>query len=255
MPDLAAKASELDSFDVVQGLVIRGGIDVEVLNAISLHGHLVESWPMDAVTAKSSVTALTSHWCSWGLPQFAQFDNETRFQGAHHHKDSVGRVVRLCLSLEVVPVFAPPREHGFQAAVESYNGLWQMKVWNRFIHEHLKQLQHRSGRYVEAHRAKTVEIREKAPRRRPFPAEWQFDLQARPQGRIIYLRRTNGQGTVFMLGRKLLVDPMWRHRLVRCEVDLVRHQITFFSLRRSAPDQQDQLNEIEYHLPQRPFSE
>ena len=36
---------ELDSVDVVEGLVIKGGPQVEVLNAVSLHGGLVASWP------------------------------------------------------------------------------------------------------------------------------------------------------------------------------------------------------------------
>ena len=38
LPDVAARRSELDSFDVVEGLIIEGGIGVEVLNVVSLHG-------------------------------------------------------------------------------------------------------------------------------------------------------------------------------------------------------------------------
>jgi hypothetical protein len=129
LPDLAARRVELDSSDIVEGLVIKGGTHVEVLNATSLHGGLVASWPMGVVTAKAAVAALAEHWRAVGLPAYAQFDNDTIFQGAHQHKDVVGRVTRLCLGLGVVPVFAPPREPGFQAAIENYNGRWQAKVW------------------------------------------------------------------------------------------------------------------------------
>lgn len=45
VPALAAGLAELDQFDFVEGLVIEGGIEVEVMNAISLHGGLVGSWP------------------------------------------------------------------------------------------------------------------------------------------------------------------------------------------------------------------
>src|SRR3954447_13608386 len=55
LPDLAARRVELDSSDVVEGLVIKGGIPVEVLNTISLHGGLVASWPMGVVTARAVV--------------------------------------------------------------------------------------------------------------------------------------------------------------------------------------------------------
>src|SRR5690606_27065664 len=58
LPDLAAGRAELDSVDIVEGLVIRGGTAVEVLNATSLHGGLVSSWPMPTVTAKAAVEAL-----------------------------------------------------------------------------------------------------------------------------------------------------------------------------------------------------
>src|SRR3954447_21971461 len=196
LPDLAARRAELDSSDIVEGLVIKGGTHVEVLNATSLHGGLVASWPMDVVTAKAAVEALVGHWRAVGLPAYAQFDNDTIFQGPHQHKDVVGRVTRLCLGLGIVPVFAPPREPGFQAAIENYNGRWQAKVWARFTHESLAGLEAQSGRYVAASRHRAAARIEAAPERRPFPRDWAPDLQAAPRGRIIYLRRTGAAGGV-----------------------------------------------------------
>ena len=59
---MADRRAELDSFDIVEGLVIKGGTQVEVLNAISLHGGLAASWPMGVVTAKAAVEAILEHW-------------------------------------------------------------------------------------------------------------------------------------------------------------------------------------------------
>src|SRR5262249_56596077 len=87
-----------------------------------------------SVTAKLVVESLIEHWRAFGLPGYAQFDNDTIFQGTHAHPDVVGRVSRLCLSLGVVPVFVVPHEFGFQSMVENYNGTWQAKVWARFDH-------------------------------------------------------------------------------------------------------------------------
>ena len=57
LPDVASKRRELDSFDIVEGLVIKDGPQVEVLNGVSLHGGLVVSWPMVAtVTAEMTVS-------------------------------------------------------------------------------------------------------------------------------------------------------------------------------------------------------
>jgi putative transposase len=255
LPDVAAGRAELDSFDIVEGLVIKGGIAVEVLNGISLHGGLAASWPMTGVTARTTVRALSEHWRQVGLPGYAQFDNDTIFQGPHQYADVVGRVMRLCLSLGVVPVFAPPRETGFQAAIESYNGRWQAKVWARFVHDSLDGLGQRSGKFVAAGRLRAAARIEAAPPRRPFPKGWRLDLQARPKGRLIFLRRTDAQGGVELLGHRFEVDPLWPHRLVRAEVDLDANRIRFFALRRREPKHQPQLREVSYTLLRRRFQE
>jgi hypothetical protein len=142
----------LDSFDIVEGLVIRSGIQVNVLNGLSLQGGLVVSWPHTIITAKFVVEALVEHWRAVGLPGYAPFDNDPIFEGPQIHPDTIGRVARACLSLGVVPVFVPPRETGFQAAIEGFNGLWQAKVWARFQYPSLEGLQAQSARYVTAHR-------------------------------------------------------------------------------------------------------
>lgn len=256
LPDLAKARAELDSFDIVEGLVIKGGPQVEILNGVSLHGGLPMSWPVVApVTAKMVVTSMLEHWREVGLPRYAQFDNDMIFQGTHRYPDALGRVIRTCLSLGVVPVFVPPREMGFQAAIESYNGWWQARVWLRFEHATVEGLCDRSGRYVTAlrqHRAARIEA---APARRPFPVGWKLDLQARPQGRLIYLRRTDGQGGVEVLGQRWQVLGTWPHRLVRVEVDLSHDRLRFYTLRRREPRSQPRVLEVPYQLPKRRFQE
>lgn len=256
LPDVARRQTELDSVDVVEGLVIEGGTEVQVLTAVSLHGGLVGAWPCAAsITAKITVAALLGHWREVGLPDYAQFDNDTRFQGPRMYPDSLGRVIRLCLSLGVVPVFVPPLEMGFQAAIESFNGRWQAKVWSRFHQESLAALQQRSVRYVAASRERAAARIDAAPRRRPIPAGWRLDWQAPLTGRVIFLRRTNGQGAVNVLGHTFAVDPRWLHRLVRAEVDLDGDAIRFYGLRRREPSQQPLLCAVEHHVPRKRFRE
>jgi hypothetical protein len=256
LPEVASKRRELDSFDVVEGLVIKDGPQVEVLNGISLHGGLAASWPVQAsVTAKLVVESLTEHWRAFGLPGYAQFDNDTIFQGTHAHPDVIGRVSRLCLSLGVVPVFVVPREFGFQSMIENYNGAWQAKVWARFQHGSLSDVRGHSQRYVTALRRHRADRIESAPQRHAFPTGWHLNLQARPRGRIIYLRRTSAAGTVEVLGRSFEVDPHWLNRLVRVEVDLDEDKIRIYRLRRREPKDQPLLKELNHHIKKRRFSE
>jgi len=255
LPDLAAKAAELDTFDVVEGLYLPKGKEVQILTGLSLHGHFAASWPHYSIVADTILEALLMHWRAIGLPGYAQFDNDTRFQGPHNFPDTLGRVVRLCLALDVVPVFAPPRETGFQAAIESFNGLWQKKVWLRFLPASLGALRKRSSNYIGASHLRHQQSIQSAPPRRPFPAAWQLNLQKRPQGRMVFVRRTNDHGQIEVLGHTLLVDAHWTHRLVRAEVHFQEAKIRMFSLRRSQPAAQPQLNEHAYQFPERPFRE
>lgn len=241
---------------MVEELVIKDGPQVEVLNGVSLHGGLAASWPVEAgVTARLVVESLSEHWRAFGLPGYAQFDNGTIFQGTHAHPDVIGRVRRLCLSLGVVPAFVVPREFGFQSMVEGYNGTWQAKVWARFEHGSLPDLQGHSQRYVTAlHRHRADRIGS-APQRRAFPTGWRLNLQARPRGRIMYLRRTGAAGTVEVLGRAFEVAPHWLNRLVRVEVDLDADKIRIYRLRRREPKDQPLLKELHHHIKRRRFSE
>lgn len=238
LPTVAAAEAELEQVDIISGLVIQDGPEVEVLTLSALHSGLIEAWPREAVAAATVRQALVAHWQVWGLPAYAQFDNDTRFQGPHQHPDVLGSVTRLCLSLGMVPVFAPPRKTRFQAAIENVNGCWQAKVWARFQHESLAAFRRRGAARLEG-----------APTRRPFPQGWRLDLAAPPQGSIVFLRRTTEQGQVSLLGHAFLVAAHWPHRLVRCEVDLDAGCIRFYALRRRAPEHQPLLREVPYRLP------
>jgi putative transposase len=249
LPEVAAQRQELDSFDAIEGLKIKDGPEVEVLNGVSLHGGLVASWPLEGcVTARRVSDALVEHWRTFGLPGYAQFDNGTIFQGSHAHPDVVGRVSRVCLSLGVVPVFAPVRETGFQAAIENYNGSWQTRVWLRFLHQDLSDLCNHSARHVAALRRHRAERIANAPPRRCFPRDWKLDLKQPLRGKLIYLRRSDAAGRVEVLGHRFDVDPHWLGRLVRAVVDLVGGKVTFYRLRRREPNEQPVLRVVEHRV-------
>jgi len=253
LPAVAHAQAELDSFDFIEDLKIAGGPLVSVLTATSLHGALADAWMMEHPSAKATLEALTERWQCDGLPTYAQFDNDTIFQGAHQYANTVGRISRLCLALQVIPVFAPPREPGFQNAIEGFNGLWQSKVWQRHHCPDVASLSAVSQRYIAAYRGKTARRQEAAPNRRGFPRRFQLDLNAPLKGTIIYLRRSDDQGNVQLLAQTFRPAEHWVHRLVRCEVDFTHQRIRFYALRRRDPAQQPLLYELRYPRPTKPF--
>jgi transposase len=253
LPEVAEGRAEVDSFDFIEDLKIAGGPLVNVLTAKSLHGALTDAWVVLQLSAKGSVPCLLGRWQHDGLPEYAQFDNDTVFQGAHQFPDAVGRISRLCLALGVIPVFAPPLEHGMQNTIEGFNGLWQAKVWQRHHVGSASELQARSDAYIAAHRARSRQAAEAAPPRRPMPKDFGLNLHAPLRGQIIFIRRTDDSGRVNLLGRRFAISPEWPHRLVRCEVDFDQHRIRCFALRRRVPTEQALLSTLEYHRPNKPF--
>jgi len=253
LPAVASGQVELDSFDVIVDLKVKDGPWFSVLTAVALHGGQVQAWPQEQLGTQAVVACLLQHWGQLGLCGFAQFDNDTLFQGAHQFADTMGRVSRVCLQLGVTPVFAPPREPGFQNAIEGFNALWQAKVWQRFVFPDLAAVCAQSDRYVGAHRQRNARRSELAPSRWAVPDCFQPDLQQPPQGTLIYLRRTDDQGRVALLGHQWLVSSQWIHRLVRCEVRLQQAQVHCFALRRRDPTHQPLLAAIPYRFPVKRF--
>lgn len=247
LPEVAQGRAELDTFDFIEDLKIAGGPIIDVLTATSLHGGLADAWPMLERTAQNTLLAVLQRWRQEGLPDYAQFDNATIFQGSHRACDSVGRVIRLCLALGITPVFAPPREPGFQNAIEGFNALWQAKAWRRNHVGDIEHLQRVSAAYIAAYRNKSACRIEAAPSRACFPKAFKLDLQAPLKGKAIYIRRTTDTGQVKLLGRAFAVEPKWIRRLVRCEVDFSSHCINFYALRRSDPNNHPLLKSTEYH--------
>src|SRR5262249_36835085 len=155
----------------------------------------------------------------------------------------------------VTPVFAPPRETGFQAAIEYYNGRWKAKVWARFTHASPGGLRERSDRYDTASRERAAARIEAAPPPRPVPGGGHWELPAPLRGRILSLRRAGATGAVERLGHRFEVDPTWPIRLVRAEVDLDAGVRRFYALRRRETARQPVLREVVHRLSRRRFRE
>ena len=253
LPEVAAGTAELDAFDVIEDLPLEGGPRLDVLTTRALWGSVCGAWISAALRARWLCERLEMHWRAHGCPAYAQFDNDSRFQGTHTHPDVLGQVIRFCLLLGVTPVFAPAREHGPQNLNESFNHLWQQKVWHRFHHASALAFQARSDRFVAAYQRRRAAREDHAPGRRPFPKRWTLDLHQRPRGMVIYLRRTDEFGAIRVLGHRLEVDAQWVHRLVRAEVDLEAQQIRCYRLRRRAPDEQPLVRTIKYVFPEKQF--
>ena len=254
LPGLLQRKHELDSFDILEGLYIQGGQEVQFLNGISLHGNLLHSLPMETVTTENTILALIEHWKMFGLPKYVQFDNDMVFQGPRK-ENAIGKVIRLCLALKVIPVFVTPYEQGFQGKIERFNREIQEKFWRRRRFKNIKEVGKRLEEYVQAHRIAHQGEIITAPRRRPFPKRWRRDDAKPLRGKMIYLRRTDGSGRIRFLERDFLVSEHWINRLVRAEVDLDEEKVRFYGLRRVDWKSQRLLKTMRFQLSKKTTSD
>jgi hypothetical protein len=251
LPSVRERSDELELFDFVELLKLADGPLVDLFTGVAVHSGAPVAWPLPQGTTAAVLDCLTAHWRIQGCPGYAQFDNDNRFQGAHHHRDVFGRVVRLCLQLGITPVFVPPREFGFQNPIEHFNGLWHRKVWQRYRFTSLASLTGVTAQYIAARRQRLAARRATAPARRPWPPDFAWHPEQLPAGTVIYIRRTSEQGTLTFLGQTWRVDPHWCHRLIRAEIDLREEEIRCYALRRQAPTEQPLLRVLPYHYPRR----
>ncbi len=245
LPAVAARQADLDSCDYIEDLRIEDGPFVQVLTIRSLWSPVAGAWVAERSSAAHVCQGLLSAWRQHGRPRYVQFDNGAVFQGARNRPDIFGAVTRFCLALGVTPVFAPPAEHGVQNLIESFNGLWQQKVWQRFHHPDAPALQQTSDRFAAAWCARRARCGHPAPRT-PLPPSGHLDLRQLAPGTIIYLRRCDDRANIAVLGQRLALPATCAHRLVRLEVDLTASLIRCYGLRRSEPHCQPLLLEQPY---------
>ena len=254
IPEVCTKSAEMDCFDYIEDLRLTGDQGfVFVLNAISLHGSLANSWTCPRMSAEFTASCVLEHWKQYGRPAYVQFDNGTIFNGPPK-PNQLGRLTRMCLELGTTVVFTVPRNTGPQAKIERFNLQWQKSIWNRFTFPNMNALDFQIHAFLDAYRQKNATKISNAPERFPVPADWQPSYPTDVYGKVIFLRLTDNNGNVIILGQSYPVDPNWTQRLVRCEVDLTANQINIYRLRRRAFNDQPLLKTIEYEFPRRKFT-
>jgi len=168
-------------------------------------------------------------WKDLGLPGQLQFDNARELAGWGVSARTLSRVIRLCLRYGIGPVFIPEGEPQFNGSVENFNGWFQGPLFDRRfrrpgdLRRELTRLQEavntqhihpRLGGKTPAQHRRGLRLR-KLPRSFEVPAE-RLPLAA---GRVTFIRRVSGAGTVKVLSQTFGVGKRRRGLYLRLVIN------------------------------------
>lgn len=230
----ARRPWDLHELDFVGPLYRRGGERLAVLSRLDVVSGQPRSWVHGQQTSTIACCCLWDDWTHAGLPVYLQMDNHGAFVGGLNHPRSIGQVIRLCLYVGVQPVFIPPYSPFYNAHVESYQSLWQDRVWEQFdiasaaeLHAHLE----RFAAGVKDYRAYARALR----RRGPVPSRRVRKLRADAHcpkdiplcwGRIHILRKVAEDGVIRLFNEPFRVRHELAHDYVWAIIDTRRETLT-----------------------------
>jgi len=143
---------DLQQTDIVGPRYLRGPKGVTrfySFHTVDVAGHTAFTSQSYNKQTLSLCKHLVNAWKALGVPKRSQLDNEMAAAGGGRYRYSLSQVMRLHLLLGIHLVFIPQGEPGRNAAVESFNGLWQERVLHRHRCPTLHALRRTSERFLQ----------------------------------------------------------------------------------------------------------
>lgn len=189
----------------------------------SVYMEFVDSRRMDGV-----LDFLVHAWQHLGLPEKTQFDNGREFCGFGHTARFLSRVIRLCLRLEVEPVFIPKGKSQWNGSVENFNGWFQPLLLSRPFRRPC-DVRRELRRLMKAVNEQHVHVKlggrtaaqyRRAKRLRKLPASFTFDKKKLPVavGKVTFIRLVSIHGTVSVLDQSFKVGKRLKFQYVKVTI-------------------------------------
>jgi hypothetical protein len=107
---------------------LQGGAVVQTFTTVDHFSNTASATPQPHKRATAAREHLLKTWQNMGLPDVAQFDNESTFSGGRQpHR--LGPIVRLCLYVGSQVLFTPEYEADYNWVVETFNNFWAHQCW------------------------------------------------------------------------------------------------------------------------------
>ena len=185
---------------------------------------------------------LVETWQEIGLPKFLQMDNGLEFRGSNAYPRSLSRLVRVCLDVNVQPVFIPTSEPWRNGVIENLNGLIQRLFLKAKTFKNEKQL------FKEARKLKTCintthrlpALDGKTPDEFAAKAllhflrsgyDWRKRNLQLVKGKVTFIRLVRKSGRITLTANdKFLVGKKHKWQYVQAIVNVQKKQLDFYGM-------------------------
>ncbi len=236
---------------------IEGGAVVQTFNTVDVYSNDAHSSTAATKTAADACEHLLKTWANLGVPDLAQFDNESAFSGGRH-PHVISRVVRLCLYFGLEVLFIPLGEADYNWPAEIFNHFWAKQFWGRHHFTRRGDIPRVQRTFLEWYRSDYI-----APRQTATPVQLRRSYRIRRlsarqashvpdplplcAGQIHAVRRVADDGWVTFLNEPFCVGKRYHGRYVWLTLATDCQRLTLWYQAQAEADWQ-QLKEFEYPL-------
>jgi hypothetical protein len=220
---LATSPDAVHATDIITRWIMGGEV-VQTFHTVDVYSNDAFSTSHATKTATAACEHLLQTWQHLGVPDVAQFDNESAFSGGTHPW-ALGKVVRRCLYMGIEVLFIPLGEADYNSPVETFNHLWVQRFWDRQHFTRRRDVSRVQRTFLAWYRSQYI-----APRQPDTPARMRLGTQVHTRtprdtmglpprlplcaGRVHAVRCVSQAGRVRFLNQSFRVGKRYRERYV-----------------------------------------
>jgi putative transposase len=203
---------------------LTGGEVVQTITTVDHFTNTAFATPHPTKRVDAIRAHLLKTWEIMGIPDLAQFDNESAFRGGRH-PHQLSTIVRLCLYVGAEVLFTPEYEADYNWVVETFNNFWAHQCWAKHRFTSRAQLPgvfHRFLKWYDTdyvaprqadtpHRLRHGSSRQHLPHRLSEQIPTELPIC---QGQVHAIRRVNSDGCVMFLNEPFRVGQRYHDRYV-----------------------------------------
>jgi len=226
------------------------------LNTMDIFRHKVRIKSLLFRNASEVTAGLIDVWKSLGIPKYSQFDNQQVFSGSERRPRWFSKIIRLCLSLDIEPVFIPFREPWRMAEIEHFNNLWDKRFFRAQHFENYQHVQDEEKRFELFHNNNHCYSILKGMTPQAFETTLDLklnllvpeysieDVSYKQEGKIHLVRFIRSDRILHVFGEKFLLKKDCQYEYTRATIDVKEECLRVFLFN-------EVVQEFKYEIPKK----